>query len=147
MRGVTNDSPRRVRELPSWLVNQAALQAQRLVAEAGVRRHHFAVLAALEEGGAANQAELGRRVWMDRSDLHAVLNELEGDGLVARVRDERDRRRNLVRLSPAGAERLQELQRRTEKAQDALLEPLSPEEREELSRLLRRLVDHHRGGE
>jgi MarR family transcriptional regulator, lower aerobic nicotinate degradation pathway regulator len=147
MRGVTNDSPRRVRELPSWLVNQAALQAQRLVAEAGVRRHHFAVLAALEEGGAASQAELGRRVWMDRSDLHAVLNELEGDGLVARVRDERDRRRNLVRLSPAGAERLQELQRRTEKAQDALLEPLSPEEREELSRLLRRLVDHHRGGE
>jgi MarR family transcriptional regulator, lower aerobic nicotinate degradation pathway regulator len=147
MRGVTNDSPRRVRELPSWLVNQAALQAQRLVAEAGVRRHHFAVLAALEEGGAASQAELGRRVWMDRSDLHAILNELEGDGLVARVRDERDRRRNLVRLSPAGAERLQELQRRAEQAQDALLEPLSAEEREELSRLLRRLVDHHRGGE
>jgi DNA-binding MarR family transcriptional regulator len=136
MRGVTNDSPRRVRELPSWLVNQAALQAQRLVAEAGVRRHHFAVLAALEEGGAASQAELGRRVWMDRSDLHAILNELE-----------RDRRRNLVRLSPAGAERLQELQRRAEQAQDALLEPLSAEEREELSRLLRRLVDHHRGGE
>jgi DNA-binding MarR family transcriptional regulator len=147
MRGVTNDSPRRVRELPSWLVNQAALQAQRLVAEAGVRRHHFAVLAALEEGGAASQAELGRRVWMDRSDLHAVLNELESEGLVARVRDERDRRRNLVRLTPTGAERLQELQRRAGKAQDALLEPLSPEEREDLSRLLRLLVDHHRRGE
>jgi MarR family transcriptional regulator, lower aerobic nicotinate degradation pathway regulator len=146
MRGVTNDPPRRVRELPSWLVNQAALQAQRLVAEAGVRRHHFAVLAALEEGGAASQAALGRRVWMDRSDLHAVLNELEGEGLVARVRDERDRRRNLVRLTPVGAERLLDLQWRTEEAQDALLEPLSPDERAELSRLLRRLVDHHRGG-
>jgi DNA-binding MarR family transcriptional regulator len=140
MRGVTNDSPRRVRALPSWLINQAALQAQRLVADAGVRRHHFAVLAALEEAGAASQAELGRRVWMDRSDQHAVLNELEGDGLVARERDERDRRRNLVRLTPAGAERLADLQARAEAAQEALLAPLSPPERDELRRLLTRII-------
>jgi DNA-binding MarR family transcriptional regulator len=145
MRGVTNDSPSRLRSLPSWLVNQTALQAQRLVAEAGVRRQHFAVLAALEEGGAASQAQLGRRVWMDRSDLHAVLNELEGDGLVARVRDERDRRRNLVRLTPAGAEHLTNLQARAEAAQDALLAPLSEPERDELRRLLGRIVEHHRG--
>jgi DNA-binding MarR family transcriptional regulator len=144
---VTNDSPRRVSELPSWLVNQAALQAQRLVREAGVSRHHFAVLAALEEAGASSQAALGRRVWLDRSDLHAVLADLEVDGLVARVRDERDRRRNLVRLTPAGAERLEQLQARAEGAQAALLEPLSPEERDELSRLLRRVVDHHRAGD
>ena len=141
MRGVTNDSPYRVKALPSWLVNQAALQAQRLVAEAGVRRHHFAVLAALEESGAASQAELGRRVWIDRSDLHAVLNELEGDGLVARVRDERDRRRNLVRLTPSGAERLDDLQARVEAAQDALLAPLSEPERDELRRLLSLIVE------
>jgi MarR family transcriptional regulator, lower aerobic nicotinate degradation pathway regulator len=145
MRGVTNDSPRRVRELPSWLVNQAALQAQRLVAEAGVRRHHFAVLAALEEGGAASQAELGRRVWMDRSDLHAVLNELEGDGLVARDRDAEDRRRNLVRLTPAGARVLERLNARVEEAQDALLTPLTAAERRELQRLLTRVVEHHAG--
>jgi DNA-binding MarR family transcriptional regulator len=145
MRGVTNDSLRRVRALPSWLVNQAALQAQRLVGEAGVRRQPFAVLAALEESGAASQAELGRRVWIDRSDLHAVLNELEGDGLVARERDERDRRRNLVRLTSAGAERLNDLQARAEAAQDALLQPLSPEERDALLRLLTRIVEQRRG--
>jgi DNA-binding MarR family transcriptional regulator len=144
MRGVTNDSPRRVRALPSWLMNQAALQAQRVVREAGVSRHQFAVLAALEESGAASQAELGRRVWLDRSDLHAVLNELEGDGLVARVRDERDRRRNFVRLMPAGAERLSDLQARAEAAQEALLAPLSGPERDELRRLLERIVEHHR---
>jgi MarR family transcriptional regulator, lower aerobic nicotinate degradation pathway regulator len=142
MRGVTNDSPSRMRALPSWLVNQAALRAQRLVADAGVRRHHFAVLAALEEAGAASQAELGRRVWMDRSDLHAVLNELEGDGLVARVRDERDRRRNLVRLTAAGGERLGDLQARAEAAQEALLEPLSQPERDELRRLLTLIIQH-----
>jgi MarR family transcriptional regulator, lower aerobic nicotinate degradation pathway regulator len=145
MRGVTNDSPRGVRSLTSWLVNQAALQAQRLVADAGVRRHQFAVLAALEESGAASQAELGRRVWLDRSDLHAVLNELEGEGLVARVRDERDRRRNLVRLTSQGAERLTDLQARAQAAQEALLEPLSGPERDELRRLLTRIVEHGRG--
>ena len=68
------------------------------LAEAGVRKHHFTVLTALAEAGAVSQAELGRRLWLDRSDLHAVLNDLEREGLVARVRDEADRRRNLVRL-------------------------------------------------
>src|SRR5919198_1708462 len=89
-------TPRRLARLPSWLVGQLALDARRLVgealAQAGVRRHHFAVLAALDEQGATSQAELGRRLWIDRSDLHAVLNELERDGLVARVRDAADRR-------------------------------------------------------
>jgi|1186.fasta_scaffold205461_3 DNA-binding MarR family transcriptional regulator len=139
-------APRRVAALPSWLVSQVALQAQRLVGEAGVRRHEFSVLAALAEDGPASQAELGRRVWMDRSDLHGVLNGLEHDGLVARVRDKQDRRRNVVRLSPAGAQRLRELEARAAAAQDALLAPLSEDEQRELRRLLTRLVEAHRGG-
>jgi DNA-binding MarR family transcriptional regulator len=126
-------------------VSQVALAAQRLVSEAGVRKHQFAVLAALEEEGAASQAALGRRVWLDRSDLHAVLNDLEAAGLVARVRDEQDRRRNVVRLTAAGSERLRELEARVGAAQDALLAPLSDHERDELRRLLTRLVDAHRG--
>src|SRR3954452_23287340 len=99
-------SPRRLTKLPSWLAGQAAHRAGRLVGDApgeeGHRRHHFAVMPALAEDGAASQAELGRRVWLDRSDLHAVLNELERDGLVARKQDARDRRRTLVELTPAG---------------------------------------------
>ena len=78
------DSPRRLRSLPSWLTSQVALQGDRLVsealAEAGVRKHHFTVLTALSEAGAVSQAELGRRLWLDRSDLHAVLNDLEREG-------------------------------------------------------------------
>jgi DNA-binding MarR family transcriptional regulator len=139
-------APRRVSALPSWLVSQVALEAQRLVTEAGVRRHEFAVLAALAEDGPASQAELGRRVWMDRSDLHGVLNDLERNGLAARVRDKQDRRRNVVRLSPAGARRLRELEARAAAAQEALLAPLSEDEQRELRRLLTRLVDAHRGG-
>jgi DNA-binding MarR family transcriptional regulator len=143
------DSPRRLRSLPSWLTSQVALRGDRLVSDAlagaGVRKHHFTVLTALAEAGAVSQADLGRRLWLDRSDLHAVLNDLERAGWVARVRDEADRRRNLVRLTPDGEEELARWDAHVEAAQDALLAPLSPDERRELATLLERVVAHHRG--
>jgi DNA-binding MarR family transcriptional regulator len=135
--------PRRLTKLPSWLAGQAAQRAARLVSEAlgeeGFRRHHFAVMTALAEDGAASQAELGRRVWLDRSDLHAVLNELERDGLVARKQDERDRRRNLVELTPAGTAALKRLDARVDSAQEEFLAPLTEADRRELLRLLAEL--------
>jgi len=140
-------APVRLRRLPSWLLNQATLNANRIVsdgfASAGVRRHHFTVLVALDEDGPASQAELGRRLAIDRSDVVAVLNDLEGAGLVVRARDESDRRRNVVQLTPAGRAALEELDARAEDAQQALLEPLSAKERRELQRLLTRIVDFH----
>lgn len=141
-------APRRLWRLPSWLMSQAALHAHRLVsegfAEAGLRKYHFTVLVALDEHGSTSQAELGRRLSIDRSDMVAVINDLERDGLVARVRDAQDRRRNVIRLTPAGAVALKRLDARVEEAQDALLEPLSADERGELQRLLTRVVEHHR---
>src|SRR3954453_18570333 len=94
----------RLAKLPSRLVGQASLHADRLVAaalaEEGMRRHHYAVLATLAEHGPASQAELGRRLWIDRKDLHAVVADLEAAGLISRVRDETDRRRNVVAGAP-----------------------------------------------
>src|SRR5580704_15333964 len=94
------DPPSRMRRLPSWLVAQTARRAQRLVEDAlaqeGARRQHFVVLTSLAEQGAASQAALGRRLWIDRSDLHAILNDLEERGWAARIRDDHDRRRNVV---------------------------------------------------
>jgi DNA-binding MarR family transcriptional regulator len=109
-------APQRVVRLPSWLLNQAALHANRMVAEgfaaAGLRRHHFTVLVALDEDRPASQAELGRRLSIDRSDIVAVVNDLEEAGLVVRERDERDRRRNIVRLTAPGAKALDQLEAR-----------------------------------
>lgn len=138
------DPPLRLRRLPSWLAAQVARRAQRLVEEAlaqeGARRPHFVVLTSLAEQGRASQATLGRRLWIDRSDLHAILNDLERDGLVARVRDETDRRRNVVALTRAGTARLKRLDKRVDAAQDALLAPLAAAERRELRRLLERVA-------
>ena len=138
------DPPERLRRLPTWLTAEAARRGSRLVdtslARDGARRQHFTVLTSLSEQGPTSQAELGRRLSIDRSDLHALLGELERDGIVARVRDERDRRRNVVMLTRAGQSVLARLDMRIDTAQDALLEPLSAGERRELSRLLRKLL-------
>lgn len=139
-----HDPPRRLRKLPSWQVDELARRARRLVGEAlaqeGARRQHFAVLTSLAEQGGASQAALGRRLWIDRSDLHAILGELEGDGLIERVRDAEDRRRNVVTLTAAGKAALKRLDKRVEAAQSALLAPLSARDRRDLQRLLERLV-------
>jgi MarR family transcriptional regulator, lower aerobic nicotinate degradation pathway regulator len=140
----TYDPPPRLRRLPSWLIGELSRRAQRLVSEAlaeeGARRPHFTVLTSLAEQGPASQAALGRRLWIDRSDLHAILAELEAGGLIARVRDADDRRRNVVTLTPAGTAARKRLDKRIEQAQRALLEPLPPADRRELVRLLEQLV-------
>jgi DNA-binding MarR family transcriptional regulator len=148
------DAATRLVSLPSRLLGQGALHAERLVAaalaEEGMRRHHYAVLVTLAEQGPASQADLGRRLWIDRSDMHAVLAELERAGLVTRARDAADRRRNVVAATPAAVDALARLDARVAAAQEALLAPLDAAERAQLTRLLTQLVDHHkarRGGE
>jgi DNA-binding MarR family transcriptional regulator len=144
------DPPDRLRQLPTWLTSEVARRGRQLVnaslTSSGARRQHFTVLTSLSEQGPTSQAELGRRLWIDRSDLHALLGELEQDGLVARVRDERDRRRNVVTLTPAGRAALSQLDQLIDAAQDALLAPLTASERSELRRLLEKVLAPARPG-
>jgi MarR family transcriptional regulator, lower aerobic nicotinate degradation pathway regulator len=140
-------APERLRGLPSWLLNQAALAANRIVgdglAAVGAHRSHYAVLSALDEFGPASQAALGRRCGIDRSDMVALINALSRDGLVARRPDPADRRRNVVTITAAGRRRLRSLETVVARLQDALLAPLSAAERRQLAGLLRRVVEHH----
>jgi MarR family transcriptional regulator, lower aerobic nicotinate degradation pathway regulator len=144
------DPPQRVRRMPSWLVGQASRRAQTLVSEAlareGMRRQHFTVLTSLAEQGEASQAALGRRLWIDGSDLHAVVGELEREGLIARVRDPTDRRRNVVTITSAGNSTLKRLDALIDRAQRELMAPLSASERRELIRLLERLISESPAG-
>ena len=141
------NTPERLRGLPSWLLNQAALAANRIVGEglagAGAHRSHYAVLSALDEFGAASQAALGRRCGIDRSDMVALVNALSRDRLVAKRPDPTDRRRNVITLTTAGRRRLRSLDTAVGRLQDALLAPLSAAERRQLVVLLRRVVEHH----
>ena len=138
------DAPKRLQRLPSWLLSHAALTGDRLVSEAlaaeGVRKYHFRVLVALEDDGPLSQADLGRRLAIDRSDMAAVAAELEQRDFIARTRDDRDRRRNVVTITAAGAEALARMDAAIDTAQATLLAPLTKQEREQLTRLLARLT-------
>jgi DNA-binding MarR family transcriptional regulator len=144
------ETPARVRDLPTWLVARASARADRLLAQgfagAGARGYHYRLLAALEEFGPSSQATLGWRTGIDRSDVVAALNELAGHGHVERSPDPDDRRRNVVTITPAGAERLRALDDVLAGVQDELLTPLSAAERTQLVGLLTRLVDHDADG-
>ena len=142
-----SSAPTRLRTLPSWLLSQAALSAQRLVAEelatVGAHRSHVSVLAALDEFGPDSQIALGRRCGIDRSDMVALLNDLDEGGAVRRSPDPDDRRRNVVTITAAGRRRLATLDRRVDAAQEALLAALTPRQRADLVDLLTRVVAHH----
>ena len=141
-------APTRLRTLPSWLINQTAIPAQRLVAaglaERGATRQQYALLAALDERGPASQAALGRTGGIDPSDMVALVNDLVAQGVVARTPDPSDRRRNVVTITATGRRRLRQLDATVAELQDDLLAPLTAGERRQLTDLLTKLVEHHR---
>ncbi|GAA3210957.1 MarR family winged helix-turn-helix transcriptional regulator [Nonomuraea helvata] len=149
MNAAEGTPPQRLRTLPSRLINGAALAANRIVdqalAQAGVRRYHYSLLAALEEYGPASQAALGRRTGIDRSDMVATVNDLAERQLLKRAPDLEDRRRNIITITAAGRSQLTHLDRLLAAAQDEFLAPLPPADRRHLIDLLTRVVDHHGG--
>lgn len=147
--GPDRQTPARLLAMTSRLLNQTSAHAQRLVgeglADADARKYHYALLAALDEFGPASQASLSERTGIYRSDIVATINELTGRGFVDRAPDPADRRRNVITMTPAGLDHLHRLDALLGAVQEELLAPLSPDERTELTRLLRRLLDHHGG--
>ncbi|MQY08936.1 MarR family winged helix-turn-helix transcriptional regulator [Actinomadura macrotermitis] len=144
-----NETPARLRAMPSWLLGQLSVHAHRMLSEglaaAGARGHHYRLLAALEEFGPASQAALGRRTGIDRSDVVAALNDLAGQGFVERSPDPEDRRRNVITITPAGLEAFGRLDEVLAGVQEELLAPLPAADRDQLTRLLGRLLEHHSG--
>jgi DNA-binding MarR family transcriptional regulator len=133
--------------MPNWLMTQTAQHAHRLMADGmaavGARGYHYRTLACLDEVGAASQADLGRRSGIHLSELVATINELVDQQLVERAPDPADRRRNIITITPAGRRRLRRLDEQLTQAQEEPLASRYPDERDQLTRLLRRVFDHH----
>lgn len=140
----TPRAPAHIRTLPSWLLGRAAARGHRLVGEAlarvGLRMMHHAVLSAVAESGPLSQAELGRGLGIDRKDMVAILDDLQGEGLVTRAPDVTDRRKNAVAVTASGRRLLRRAVRLGDAANDELTAALSPAERAQLVDLLTRIV-------
>jgi len=143
----TPTTPSRLRRIPSRLLAMAAAHADRLVtaglADVDAHKWHYAVLAALHDDGPASQAELSRRTGIYRSDMVAVLNELEERGLLRRAPDPTDRRRNVISITRHGNKKLARLDTLVTSLQESLLAPLSNADRKQLVDLLSQLIAYH----
>lgn len=143
------ETPQRLESQFARLVGMTAVQAQRLSREAlraaHARKDHFVVLAALAELGPASQAALSGRTRIYKSDLVAVLNDLEAGGWARRAPDPADKRRNVISITPAGERRLAELDRVLEGVNEQIMAPLDHDERAQLFHLLGRVNAHLAG--
>jgi DNA-binding MarR family transcriptional regulator len=119
----------------------ATARVRRTLRPLGLGAQQFLVLKQIQALGQTSQAELADALGIDRSNLAAIAAELSDRDLVTRTRDERDRRRYVLRLSPAGERLLRRTDGAVAAAEDDLLAPLDPQQREQLYSLLRRLAD------
>jgi len=110
---------------------------------AGVHPYHHAILVLLDEGSRVTQGSIADALGYDKGQLVGLLDELEDAGLVERRRDPSDRRRHVVRMTPAGAKMLARLRTLSAELDDEFFGALDPAEREQLHRLLLRLAEQH----
>ncbi|MEU6389692.1 MarR family winged helix-turn-helix transcriptional regulator [Streptomyces sp. NPDC046939] len=134
-----------------FLMKHAFLRLTDLLGEAlapyDVHPKELGLLSVIAADGAErSQNELASAIGMDRTTMVAVIDALESKGLVERHRSARDRRRNVVTLTEAGATCLHDADRARAEAEAAFLAPLDEEAARQLSATLRTLYDAHAAG-
>lgn len=114
---------------------------ERALADVGLPVRHYALLALLEHGPVARQHELGATIGLDRSTTATLVRRLADRGLVRRTPMPGNQRILVLELTregdalrAAGARRLYESER-------ALLTRLTPDERDQLTHVLDRLLE------
>jgi len=103
----------------------------------------FAVLLLLRISGAPFEASpswLADMMQIYPNHLSNLLDRLKSNGLIERRRDPSDRRRVVVRLTPAGVEAIEQAFTAHFDVERELVEPLDAAEMDDLARLLRKLV-------
>jgi len=91
----------------------------------GISGRECAVLIAIDERAPLSQQEVARRMGVDRTTMVALIDDLEGKGLVQRRQDPDDRRKNVVLLTEAGRTTLRGATAATEQAERRFLASLS----------------------
>lgn len=103
----------------------------------------FGVLYAVEQNPGTDQVAIARMIGLDRSTVSNVIDRLAARELVFRENHATDGRRRCLFATERGGALLARAFAPAAAAQERLLAPLAPEERGQLLRLLRRLMDAH----
>ncbi len=96
---------------------------------------------ALGHGGALAMGDLARRVAVTEKTVTGLVDRLQRDGLVDRVRDDADRRVIHVALTPRGAALSRRLDAEVLQGLTRLLGPLDAADRRDLFRIVEKLTN------
>jgi len=121
----------------------AVAEFTRESAEHDVTPVQFAFMNAMMDTPGLDQITLANRVAFDAATSGSVIGRLEAKGWVRREADANDRRRKLLYVTGEGAAALERMNAAVERAQQNMLAPLAPQERESFMRLLAQLVAGH----
>jgi DNA-binding MarR family transcriptional regulator len=117
-----------------------ARAAEARAAESGIGVGQHLVLKMLAEAGPSSQRVLSDQLRIDRSVMVGICDSLEQAGHVRRERDESDRRAYAVTITASGRRLLDRAEGAVPAFLDDTFKDLSPAEREQLSRLLGKLL-------
>src|SRR5258706_5188822 len=114
----------------------------------GFKPYSYGFLAVLAEGVKETQATIADTLDLDRSQMVGILDELEERGLIERRRDQADRRRHMVSITPVGKKQLVKMRAMIKDLEDSILVALDDEERAVLQDFLQRIAasNDHRFG-
>jgi DNA-binding MarR family transcriptional regulator len=108
----------------------------------GLSPRAWGVLSTLAESGPLTQIELATTMSIDRTAMVYLLDELEDQALVQRVRSPQDRRAFLIHLTASGKDTQRRAATALAGAADTLLTPLDATERHHLADLLAKVAAH-----
>ena len=126
----------------SRLARELEARLEPVYREHGLEQGWHDVLATLRRAGPPfkqRPTDLTDALMLTSSGTTKRLDRLEEAGLIAREPDPADRRGTLISLTDAGRERIDAVTGAHLANEDRLLSALSPEEREQLATLLRKL--------
>jgi MarR family transcriptional regulator, lower aerobic nicotinate degradation pathway regulator len=145
--GVADGFPEELVSSTLFLLKRLGMRAkeQSFVAyeEAGLHPYHHAILAVLDEGQRETQGAIADALGYDKGQLVGLLDELEEMRFIVRRRDQADRRRQVVEMTPAGRKALTRARRLSARLEDEFLSSLDDKERAQLHALFMRLAEQH----
>jgi MarR family transcriptional regulator, lower aerobic nicotinate degradation pathway regulator len=106
----------------------------------GLTPVQYAALQAVANAPGVDQRTLAKSIGLDTSTTGGVVDRLQARGLLLRGASLEDRRVRLLTLTDAGQALLRQAIPAMLRAQQLILEPLPPAERQEFMRMLRTLV-------
>lgn len=137
--------------LPKELLSSPSFQLERLrrrtrefvessLGEHGYNLREYWVLCCLVEGDAASQATLGEILGIDRSDMVRLVDSLEERSLAKRVKDPKDRRRQIISITKKGEKAFSNLEPVVTAAEDKALDDSTSKQLKHLRKLAKSII-------